>query len=202
RDPVLYLLLAGILAPPFIGTIIFFDQDYLIDLRGYDPLAFAAAFPVMSVATVLFGLVCGQLIDRLGALKLLPFYLVPLAVAAAVVGLVTPVWGIYLFMFLLGVSNGFTSTLLGALWPEVYGLANLGGIRAIIVSAMVFSTALGPGLSGALIDIGVSLPTQMLWLSGWCIAACFVLAFAAWRVRLRESWALVDALDSPSIVRG
>jgi hypothetical protein len=26
----------------------------------------------------------------------------------------------------------------------------------------------------------------MLWLAGWCIAACFLLAFAASRVRLRE----------------
>src|SRR3546814_10922528 len=27
--------------------------------------------------------------------------------------LITPIWGIYLFMFLLGISNGFTFTLLG-----------------------------------------------------------------------------------------
>lgn len=186
RDPVLYLLLAGTLAPPVIGTIIYFHEDYLIDLRGYDPLTFAGGLTVMSITTVVFGLACGLLIDRHGALRLLPYVLVPLAFAAAVVGLVTPEWGIYLFMFLLGVANGLTSTLLGALWPEVYGLANLGGIRAIIVSAMVLSTAVGPGLSGALIDRGVSLPTQMLALAGWCIAGCFVLALAARRVRRRE----------------
>ena len=186
RDPILYLLLAGTLAPPFISTVIFFHQDYLVTLRGYDRLAFAAAFPLMSVTTVVFGLVCGYLIDRLGSLKLLPYVLVPLAVASAAVALITPVWGVYVFMLLLGISSGFTSTLLGALWPEVYGLANLGGIRAIIVSAIVLATALGPGLSGELIDRGVALPRQMLWLSGWCVAACFVLAFAAWRVRLRE----------------
>jgi MFS family permease len=189
RDPILYLLLLGILAPSVISTVVFFEQDYLIDLRSYDRLAFAAAYPVMSVTTVFFGLVCGDLIDRLGSLRLLPYFLLPLAIAAAAVGLITPMWGVYLFMFLLGISNGFTSTLLGALWPEVYGLANLGGIRAVVVSAMVFSTAIGPGLSGALIDRGISLPKQMLWLSGWCIAACFVLAFAASRVRLREAQA-------------
>jgi MFS family permease len=191
RDPVLYLLLLGTLAPPFISTVFFFEQDSLIALRGYDRLAFAAAFPVMSVATVVFGLVCGHLIDRLGALKLLPYFLVPLGIASAAVGLITPVWGVYLFMLLLGISSGFTSTLLGALWPEVYGLANLGGIRAIIVSAMVLSTAIGPGLSGALIDRGISLPTQMLSLSVWCIAACFVLAFAARQVRRREARTLL-----------
>lgn len=187
RDPILYLLLLGILAPAFISTVIFFHQDYLIELRGYDRLAFAAAFSVMSVTTVVFGLICGHLIDRLGALRLLPYLLVPLAVASAAVALITPVWGVYLFMLLLGISSGFTATMLGALWPEVYGLANLGGIRAIVVSAIVLATALGPGLSGELIDAGIALPTQMLWLSGWCVVACFVLAFAAWRIRLREA---------------
>ncbi|MXP28271.1 MFS transporter [Porphyrobacter algicida] len=187
RDPVLYLLLAGTLAPPFIGTVIFFHQGYLISLRHYDPLAFAGAFPVMAVTTVVFGFVCGHLVDRFGALKLLPFFLAPLTLASLAVGLVTPVWGVYLFMLLLGVSNGFTQNLMGALWPEVYGLANLGGIRAITVSAMVLSTALGPGITGSLIDWGVPLPTQMLWMAGWCVVASLALGFAANKVRVREA---------------
>ncbi|MDE2272289.1 MAG: MFS transporter [Xanthomonadaceae bacterium] len=186
RDPIFYLLLAGTLAPPFIGTTIFFHQGYLIALRGYDPLVFAAAFPVMAVTTVVFGLLCGHMIDRFGALRLLPFFLAPLAVASAAVGLVTPAWGIYLFMFLLGISNGFTQTLLGALWPEVYGLANLGGIRAIIVAAMVLATALGPGLTGVLIDLGLPLPGQMLWMALWCVVASLAMAMASRAVRLRE----------------
>lgn len=187
RDPIFYLLLAGTLAPPFIATTIFFQQGYLITLRGYNPLVFAAAFPVMAATTIVFGLVCGHLIDRLGALRLLPFFLIPLSIASAAVGLITPVWGIYLFMFLLGISNGFTQTLLGALWPEVYGVANLGGIRAIIVSSMVLSTALGPGISGVLIDKGIGLPTQMLWMAGWCVVASFGLGAAARIVASREA---------------
>jgi MFS family permease len=192
RDPVLYLLLAGTLAPPFIGTVIFFHQGYLIALRGYDPLVFAAAFPVMAATTVVFGLLCGHLVDRFGALRLLPFFLAPLMVASLAVGLVTPVWGVYLFMFLLGISNGFTQTLAGALWPEVYGLANLGAIRGITVAAMVLSTALGPGITGALMDYGVDLPTQMVWMAGWCVLASFALAAAARKVRIREGHRRAD----------
>jgi MFS family permease len=186
RDPIFYLLLAGTLAPPFIGTVIFFHQGYLIALRGYDPLAFAAAFPVMAVTTVVFGLISGHLIDRFGSLRLLPYVLIPLAAASLAVALVTPLWGIYVFMALLGVSNGFVGTIFGALWPEVYGTANLGGIRAITVSAMVFATAAGPGITGWLIDAGFDLPAQMLWMAIWCVAACFILATAARRVRVRE----------------
>lgn len=187
RDPMLYLVLVGILAPPFIGTTIFFYQGYLIHLRGYNPLVFAAAFPVMSVTTVVFGLWCGHLVDRLGALRLMPFLLIPVTFASLVIGLITPIWGIYLFMFLAGVGNGFAQTLLGALWPEVYGLANLGGIRAIVVSAMVLSTALGPSISGAFMDVGIPLSTQMLWMAGWCLIASFGLFLASRVIRRREA---------------
>lgn len=186
RDPIFYLLLAGTLAPSFIGTSILFHQGYLIELRGYNALAFAATFPVMSVTTIIFGFACGHLIDQFGAIRLLPFFLIPLVIASAAVALITPVWGIYVFMLLLGISNGFTSTLLGALWPEVYGIANLGGIRAITVAGMVLASALGPGITGTLIDFGIPLPTQMFWMAGWCLVASVALAFGANKLRSRE----------------
>lgn len=187
RDPLFYVLLACVLAPPFIGTTIFFHQDYLVDLRGYSPLAFASAFPVMAVTSVCFALICGQLVDLFGAVRILPFFLLPLALASITAGLLETVWGVYVFMFLIGVSNGFTSTLLGALWPEVYGVRYLGSVRSVIVSAMVFSTALGPGLTGALIDAGTGLPVQLAWMSVWCLAACMLLGFISPRLRARSS---------------
>ena len=187
-DPIFYLLLAGTLAPTFIGTVIFFHQGYLVELRGYDPLAFAVAFPVMAVSTVFSGVWSGHLIDRLGALRLLPFALVPLCTASLAVAWVTPLWGIYIFMFLLGISSGLTGTLFGVLWPEVYGLANLGSIRALTVSAMVLASAVGPGLTGWLIDAGIDLPRQMRYLAGWCVAASFLLALAVRQIHAREAW--------------
>lgn len=185
RDPYFYMLLFCVLAPPFIGTTIFFHQDYFVDLRGYDPLAFAAAFPVMAATTVTFALISGSLIDRYGALGILPYFLLPLAIASLAAGLVTPVWGVYVFMVLLGVSYGFTSTLAGALWPELYGIKHLGAVRSVIVAAMVFSTALGPGITGALIDMGIGLPVQMLWMAGWCIVASLLLALMTPALRRR-----------------
>ena len=190
RDPLFYAVLVGVLAPPFIGTTIFFHQDYFIELRGYDPLAFAGAFPLMAATTITFALFSGYLIDRYGSLKLLPFFLLPLATASAVAGLLEAVWGVYLFMFLLGISYGFTSTLIGALWPELYGTKHLGSVRAVVVAAMVFSTALGPGLTGALIDRGIELPVQLFVMSAWCLAACIVLALASPKIAARNAAAI------------
>ena len=188
RDPVFYALLVGVLAPPFIGTTVFFHQDYLTMLRGYPDHAFPAAFPLMAVTTVTFALVCGGLVDRYGAVRLLPFFLIPLCVASLAVAGLDQAWGVYAFMVLFGVSYGFTSTLLGALWPEVYGTKNLGGIRAVVVAAMVFSTAAGPGITGLLIDRGVGLPTQMLGMAAWAAGGALVLAAASRRLAARRGW--------------
>ena len=151
----------------------------------------------MAVTTVIFGLVCGALIDRYSAVRILPFFLFPLFIAILVAALVTPVWGIYLFMLLFGVSYGFTSTLLGALWPEIYGTAHLGGIRAITVSGMVLATAVGPGLTGTLIDAGVALPTQLLWMAGWCVIASGVLFFVSHQLLTALEQGALDGNEVP-----
>ncbi|MCC0029480.1 MAG: MFS transporter [Brucellaceae bacterium] len=183
RDPMFYLLLVGTMAPPFIGTTIFFHQVYLVELRGWSQEAFAASFAVMSTTTVVSALTSGQLIDRFTAIRILPVFLVPLSVACLVLALVGAQWSAFVFMGLLGISYGFSSTLVGAVWPEVYGTANLGAIRSFIVAIMVLMSALGPGVTGFLIDIGVPYPMQILAMGLYCVAACLVLLWASQRLR-------------------
>jgi MFS family permease len=78
-------------------------------------------------------------------------------------------------MALLGVSNGLSTTLFGAVWPEIYGLKNLGSIRALVVSASVLASAVGPGLTGYLIDLGVSYPGQILAMGLYCVGVSFLM---------------------------
>jgi MFS family permease len=189
RDYVFHIMLAGVLAPAFIGTTIFFHQAHLAELRGYPALAFAGAFPLMAGTTVVCGLVAGHLVDRFGAVRLLPFFLVPLTIATLFAASVEAVWGIYAFMVLFGVSYGLTSTMFGALWPEIYGTRHLGAIRAAVVAAMVFATALGPGVTGAFIDRGIDLPTQLFWMAGWSVAATYGLFLASRAVGTRQELA-------------
>lgn len=186
RDPFFYIIIIGVLAPAFIGTTVFFHQAHLIELRDYPPLAFASAFPMMAATTVICGFAAGQLIDRLGAIRLLPFFLVPLALATLISASIEASWGIYVFMVMFGVSYGLTSPMLGALWPEIYGTRHLGAIRAVVVAALVFATAMGPGLTGAFIDQGVDLPTQLYWMAGWTLAASYGLFLASRAVAGRQ----------------
>lgn len=186
-DPVFWILLTGVLAPPFIGTTLFFHQDYMTELRGWPVHLFATGLTLLAIVTTVTALVMGAVIDRFGARAVLPFFLYPLAGACLVAALIPSETGLYLTMLVLGISYGVSSTLFGALWPEVYGTVHLGAIRSVVVAAMVLATAAGPGLTGTLIDTGIDLPTQLIGLAAYCFAAALLMNFAAYRLRVRRS---------------
>jgi MFS family permease len=187
RDPAFWLLLIGVLAPPFVGTTIFYHQDYLTELRNWPPQFYALSLSVVAVTTVVFALLCGALIDRIRAVSLLPFFLLPLGASCFVLTIDGPAELLFLVMFLLGIAYGISSTLFGALWPEIYGVRHLGAIRSVTVSAMVFATAAGPGLTGTLIDRGIALPEQMLGVGVYCLLAAGAMTFVSMRLRQRAA---------------
>jgi len=187
RDPIFYLAMLGVMAPGFIVTVAFFHQVYLVELRGWSLEVFASAFIVAALVNSLFTIASGQLIDRFSGLALLPFVLVPLGLACLVLGLVEAQWAAFAFMALIGVSNGLSSTLFGVMWPEVYGLKHLGSIRSLGVSASVFASAAGPGLTGYLIDAGISFPGQLVTMGLYCGLASLVLLYVSRAVRARNA---------------
>ena len=63
----------------------------------------------------------------------------------------------FVFLGLIGISNGFANVLGSATWAEIYGVKHIGSIKALTTALMVFSTAFGTALFGVLIDIGFSI---------------------------------------------
>jgi MFS family permease len=185
RDPVFWVLLVGVLAAPFTGTTIFYHQDYLTDLKGWPPQLFALSLSLAAFTTVVCALIGGALVDRFRAITLLPGFLLPLGGACFVLAVDGPHALLFLAMFLLGIAYGFSSTLFGALWPEIYGIRHLGAIRSLTVSAMVLATAAGPGITSSLIDRGISVPVQMNWIGAYCLLAAAAMIIAAWLLRQR-----------------
>ena len=58
----------------------------------------------------------------------------------------------YLFLGLIGVSNGFGNVLGSSTWAEIYGVKYIGSIKALTTAFMVFATAFGAAVFGILID--------------------------------------------------
>ena len=193
-SPTFWLVVGSVMAPPFIGTTLFFHQVYLTELRGWPLHLFASGFVVMSATTVVFSLVCGWLIDRFSAVRLLPSLLVPLTIACLVAANFAVPASIFVFMVFLGVSNGLSSTLLGALWPELYGTKHLGEIRSVIVALMVLASALGPGITGVLIDADVSYLLQIDAMALYCVVMTVIMTLFARRFAMRASASELEAI--------
>lgn len=186
RDPLFYPILLAMVPPALMGNTLFFHQVYLAELRGWPPGTFASAFTLYASMTIVFSLVSGQLVDRFSALALLPFYLLPMGLGLLLLGSLEEAWSAFAFMALYGVSNGFSLSLFGTLWPELYGVKHLGSIRAMIVSVLIVASAAGPGLTGLLIDYGVSYPLQVQAMGVYCVGISLLVREDARRVRARS----------------
>lgn len=186
RDPLFWITCIGVMAPPFIGTAIFFHQDFMLETKGWSLEVFAASIIVMTVVSVLTGLVAGVIVDRKSAVAILPTFLLPLGIGCLILGFGAGPETILYYMVFQGISNGFSSTIFGAIWPEVYGTKHLGAIRSLIMSMMVLFSALGPGVVGWAIDAGVSFTTQMVWMGAYCLCAAMALLFASILFKRRD----------------
>ena len=76
----------------------------------------------------------------------------------------------------MGLAGGGHNTLLNACWAEFFGTRHLGSIKSAVTALMVLGSAIGPGLSGWLIDKGVGFGDQMLgYAATFAIAAALLL---------------------------
>ena len=184
RDPFFWLIIPAALAPAFIVTGIFFNQRTIVAEMGWSMALFAAGFTVYALVTVTSSLLSGPLVDRLGAVKLFPFVLLPFGIGLLLLGLFDAPAIAILFMIATGMTMGIYYTASSALWAEVYGVRHLGAIKAMATSFMVFSTAISPALMGWLIDAGFTMATISLMCAFWVVISTVLACLAARQRRI------------------
>jgi hypothetical protein len=82
----------------------------------------------------------------------------------------------FIFLGLIGISNGLANVLGSSTWAEIYGVKYIGSIKALTTALMVFSTAFGTALFGILIDNGLSIE-QIAIVSGVYILCSIILLY-------------------------
>jgi len=182
RHPVFWAMVPTILGPAAWNTAFFFHQVHVAEVKGWSHLTLVSLFPAFTFTAVGAMVLAGALVDRIGSPRLAKLYLLPYAAGYLVLALTQSPAAMAAGMVLMGLSAGFHATLMTTLWAELYGTANLGAIRAMLGAVMVLGTAIGPGLTGALIDLGLTFPQQ-----GIGVAAYFVVAalLARWGLTRR-----------------
>ena len=185
RDVRFYMVLPAALAAPFILTGLFFHQVHLVQSKGWELTWYAACFVGFSDAAVAAGLLSGPLVDRFGAARVLPWSLLPLTLGLLTLVAFDHAAAAALYLALAGLAAGASFTVPSAMWAEVYGVAHLGAIRALVSAIVVVSTAVSPAAMGGLIDGGVSMEAIAV-IAVVYVAAAAALAGAAWRVAAPE----------------
>ncbi|WP_370228260.1 MFS transporter [Cognatishimia sp.] len=177
RHWLFWLLMPAIVGLSAFGTAFFFHQVHFAEMKGLTHLSLVSSFPFFTAVTVASMATFGWALDRFGVTRLLPLYVLPMCIAFVCFALASGLPMIWLGLLFFGITAGASSTLVPAFWTEVYGTRHIGSIKAIAAAAMVFGSAIGPGLTGTLIDLGLALEAQYFG-----VAAYFALVtLAQWR---------------------
>lgn len=174
RDPSLWLLLLGNALMPFAITGIFFHQQWIMDALGFSPALYALSVSVFGIGHAVSGLLAGAVVDRVGAVRVLRWFLLPFILALLLLLHVGQAWVLPLFMLATALTAGCTHSARGSYLAERYGTGKLGAIKSLFSSSMVFFTALSPALFGWLIDAYAD-PAVLFYLCGG-LAAVVMLA--------------------------
>ena len=176
KDYRFYIICLNMLAIPWIATGVFVFQSFITESKQWGVFTIAQSFMVYSTLSVLTLIISGFLIDKFTSRKLLIFMNLPLLLSVLVLIFLDSLYSAYIFLGLIGISNGLANVLGSSTWAEIYGVRFIGSIKALTTSLMVFSTAFGTALFGFLIDIGFHIE-QIAMVSFIYISISIILLF-------------------------
>jgi len=176
KDYRFYIICMTMLAMPWIATGTFVYQSFISTSKGWGPYVIAQSFMAYSIFSVITLFVSGFLIDKFSSRRLLIYMNMPLLIATFVLFYFDSSFSSFIFLGLIGISNGLANVLGSSTWAEIYGVKYIGSIKALTTALMVFSTAFGTALFGILIDNGLSIE-QIAIVSGVYILCSIILLY-------------------------
>ena len=176
KDYRFYIISANMLAMPWIATGTFVYQSFILESKNWGPYVIAQSFMVYSLMSVVTLFISGFLIDKFTSRKILIYMNIPLLLATLVIIYYDDPFTAFIFLGLIGISNGFANVLGSSTWAEIYGVKHIGSIKALTTALMVFSTAFGTAFFGILIDNGFSIE-EIAVISGVYISLSLIMLF-------------------------
>ena len=176
KDYRFYIISLNMLSMPWIFTGYAVFQSFVQTSKGWGPYVIAQSFMPYSIFSVLTLFLSGFLIDKFTSRKLLIFMNIPLLFSVIILIFFDNPIIAFVFLALVGVSNGFANILGSSTWAEIYGVRYIGSIKALTTALMVFATAFGTALFGFLIDVGFSID-DIAVVSGIYIFSSLILLF-------------------------
>ena len=176
KDYRFYIISLNMLSLPSIATGVFVYQSFILTSKNWGPFIMAQSFMAYSILSVITLSISGFLIDKYTSRKLLIYMNIPLFISAIILHLFDSPYSSFIFLGLIGISNGFANVLGSSTWAEIYGVKHIGAIKALTTGLMVFATAVGTAVFGILIDAGYTINSIAVF-SAIYIAIIVILLF-------------------------
>ena len=176
KDYRFYIISLNMFSLPSIATGVFVYQSFILTSKNWGPFIMAQSFMAYSVLSVITLSISGFLIDKYTSRKLLIYMNIPLFISAIILHLFDSPYSSFVFLGLIGISNGFANVLGSSTWAEIYGVKYIGAIKALTAGLMVFATAVGTAVFGTLIDYGYTINSIAVF-SAIYIALIVILLF-------------------------
>ena len=183
RSALFFLMIPMIVGPSAWGTALFFQQVHLTEVKGWELVAYVALMPIYTVSSVLSTFMSGWAIDRFGVSRIVPFQMLPFALSFAVLAFADTIFMAGVGLVIFGVGQGLQATGSSTFWAEYYGTRHIGSIKSVAAALMVFGSAIGPGVTGLLIDVGIDFPDQMLPIAVYYLIAAGLATLGIMRFR-------------------
>lgn len=171
RHPLFWFAVPMLLAPPAWGTALFFQQVHFVEVKGWTLATYTALFPIYIAVVITATFASGAVIDRVGSGVMMRIWPLPWAVGFLVLALAPTLFWALVGLVFCGIGQGIQSNAPTSFFSEYYGTKSLGAIKAAATAIMVFGSAIGPGITGALITAGVGIEAQYGWISVYFLVA-------------------------------
>jgi MFS family permease len=178
KDLKFYLYLPLTLLMSFIVTGFLFHQVFIAELKSWSMTNLAQSFFFYAICGVGGSIISGMLVDKFTGRKIAPLHLIPMGMILITMLYSEHIYILYLYMAGLGMSNGITDNISNSLWAELYGVKNLGAIKALLTFFGVLASASSPFLYGIIIDQTNSID-MLIYLSLILITIFSILALFA-----------------------
>ena len=181
--PLFWFMMPAVIGQSAFNTAFFFQQVHFSEIKGWEHLSLVSMFPIYTGVAICMMILSGILLDKFGTAKLIPYFQLPMIIAFILFAFGETLYSALLGFIFLGITSGANTTLPNAFWAEFFGTKHLGSIKAAAAAAMVLGSAIGPALTGILLDFDISLNLQYVGISTFFIISSLLIWVGISRVK-------------------
>jgi MFS family permease len=152
HDNQFYFLAPNVFILPFITTAILFYLMPLAKFNGWSSEWISFCFIGFGLANFSASFLAGFWIDRISAVKVLPFTYFPLIIGLSCILIFEGAWTAPVFLIMTGATIGLNLTIEATVITEVFGVKNLATVKSVFSTLAIIASALGPLVVGLLLD--------------------------------------------------